>query len=300
MAAIDPTMLRNIELFALLDDEESATLAAQLEQRQVWAGQTVFKAGDPGGHMFVVQSGRVELFIVDRNSEYVSLGFIGQGELFGELSLFDSEPRSATAKAVQDTSLFVIDRHDLEVLFKSHPPSIFDVMTTLGKRIREADVLVGERVVARNANEVVMMKRTISQRLADLFSAVAGDMRFVYFSAVWFIIWIVWNLGLLPGVEPFDPYPFGLLTMIVSLEAIFLSTFVLVSQNRSAEREKVRNDIEYEVNIQAEREIKELHHKLDELQDMMLGHLQRIDSNVKLQTQTGTSHTIERSIKGQV
>lgn len=297
MPGIEPNVLRNIELFALLDEEETATLAAQLEQRQVWGGQTVFKAGDPGGHMFVVQSGKVEIFIVDRNNEYVSLGFVGQGELFGELSLFDSQPRSATAKAVHDTTLFVIDRHDLEVLFKSHPPAIFDVLTTLGKRIRDADVLVGERVVARNVNEEMGTPENFGERLSDFLTRVAGDIRFVYFNFLWFASWIVLNTHIIPGLEPFDPFPFGLLTMIVSLEAIFLSLFVLISQNRQTVREKVRNDIEYEVNIQAEREIKELHHKLDELQDMMLGHLQRIDSNVKLNTQTGTSHTIDASIK---
>jgi len=292
MSIINPTTLRQIHLFELLDDAELSALAAQLDQKHFWGGQMIFFEGDAGGMMYVVHSGKVEVFIKDSNGEHVTLDEVDKGEIFGELSLLDNEPRSANAKALEETVLFVIDRHDLEVLFQSHLHAAFDVMAMLGKRIRHADRLVGQRVVARNVNEEMGGPTTFGERLSDFLTMLAGNIRFVYFNFLWFAIWIILNANIIPGIEPFDPFPYGLLTMIVSLEAIFLSLFVLISQNRQAAREKIRNDIEYDVNIKAEVEIRDLRDKIDQLQDMLLGHLKRIDSNVeqtvKLHTQTGS------------
>jgi CRP/FNR family transcriptional regulator, cyclic AMP receptor protein len=296
MAIINPEILRQIPLFELLDNDELTALAAQLDQKQYLRGQMIFSEGDPGGIMYVVQSGKVAVFIKDTGGDIVPLDDVEKGEIFGELSLLDNEPRSANAKAVEDTQLFVIDRHDLEMLFQSHLHAAFDVMAMLGKRIRHADRLVGQRVVARNVNEEMGAPSNFGERLSDFLTRVAGDIRFVYFNFFWFLIWITLNTRIIPGLEPFDPFPFGLLTMIVSLEAIFLSLFVLISQNRGAAREKVRNDIEYDVNIKAELEIRDLHNRMEELQEILLGHLQRIDTNVeasvKMQTQTGTTPAV--------
>lgn len=298
MAIINPDMLRQIPLFELLDNDELTSLAAQLDQKHYLKGQMIFNEGDPGGMMYVVQSGKVAVFIKDTGGDIVPLDDVDKGEIFGELSLLDNEPRSANAKAVEDTMLLVIDRHDLEILFQSHLHAAFDVMAMLGKRIRHADRLVGQRVVARNVNEEMGKPSNFGERLSDFLTRVAGDIRFVYFNFFWFLIWITLNTRIIPGLEPYDPFPFGLLTMIVSLEAIFLSLFVLISQNRSAAREKVRNDIEYEVNIKAELEIRDLHNRVEELQQIMLGHLARIDSNVeasvKMQTQTGTTPAVPK------
>jgi CRP/FNR family transcriptional regulator, cyclic AMP receptor protein len=292
MAIIDPNLLRQIPLFELLDDDEIKSLAAQLDQKHYLKGQMIFSEGDAGGMMYVVQAGKVEVFIKDADGDMVHLDDVEKGEIFGELSLLDNEPRSANAKAVDDTMLYVIDRHDLEILFQSHLHAAFDVMAMLGKRIRHADRLVGQRVVARNVNEEMGTPNNFGERLSDFLTRIAGDIRFVYFNFIWFASWITLNTRIIPGLEPFDPFPFGLLTMIVSLEAIFLSLFVLISQNRGTAREKVRNDIEYDVNIKAELEIRDLHNRMEELQQILLGHLARIDSNVeasvKLQTQTGS------------
>jgi uncharacterized membrane protein len=299
MPISNANMLRNVPLFALLDNDEITALAEQMEQRHFWAGQMIFQQGDPGEAMYVVHSGAVELFIRDRGGERVIVDHAEPGDLFGEFSLLDQQPRSASAKATQETLLFVVDRNDLQRLFAVHPDAAFDMLAMLSRRIRSTDALVSERVVATNANEAMGTRLTINQRLADLFAMVAGDMRFVYLSAVWFAVWIIWNLGIIPGVEPFDPFPFGLLTMIVSLEAIFMSIFVLVSQNRQAERDKVRNDIEYDINIKAELEVRALHDKVDALQELMIQHLREMNSNVvRLHTQTGTTPAIKNSDLG--
>jgi CRP/FNR family cyclic AMP-dependent transcriptional regulator len=211
----------------------------------------------------------------------VRLALLERGELFGELSMLDNAPRSASAIAVENTHLLIVDHEDLQLLVASHPHAALDMMAMLGKRIREANALVHDRVT-RNVNEEISVRPlSLGERLSDLLTAVAGDIRFVYFSFIWFFLWIVLNTNIIPGVTPFDPFPFGLLTMVVSLEAIFLSLFVLISQNRQASREKVRNDIEYDVNLKAEIEVREIMQQIDNLQQLMLQHLSAI--------QTGTA-----------
>jgi uncharacterized membrane protein len=276
MPIVDPEILRNIPLFSLMDDQELLELSKHLEEKHYFAGQLVFKAGDPGDAMYIVQSGKVELFMQDSSDSRVSLAFIESGDLFGELSLLDNQPRSASAIAVEKTHLLIIDREDLQLLVTKHPHAALDMMTMLGKRTREANMLVRDRVV-RNANEEAPQSKTFGQRLSDLLTSIAGDIRFVYFSAAWFFIWIVLNIGIIPGITPFDPFPFGLLTMVVSLEAIFLSLFVLISQNRQAERDKVRNDIEYDVNLKAEVEVRDLINRIDTLQQLMLEHFSTVE-----------------------
>jgi CRP/FNR family transcriptional regulator, cyclic AMP receptor protein len=268
----DAKMLRTIPLFELFDDQEIAALAGQLDEKRVLAGQLIFSAGDPGGTMFIVHSGLVELFLQDKAGDRVSLGRVEPGNLFGEFSLLDLEPRSASAKALENTELLVVDRNDLQLLVKAHPDAALDMMAMLTRRIRESNLRVQERVT-RNVNEEIPAPATFGERLSDLLTAVAGDIRFVYFSAAWFLVWIILNTEIIPGLKAFDPFPYGLLTMVVSLEAIFLSLFVLISQNRQAAREKVRNDIEYDVNLKAELEIRALSQQVDNLQELMLQHL---------------------------
>jgi len=293
MPIMYPHLLRKVPLFELLDDDEVKVLSEQLDQKRVYAGQTVFNQGDDGGTMYVVQSGKIEIFLKDDNNERVVLSVVEPGEIFGELSLLDNEPRSAGAKALEDSFLFVIDRHDLEMLFEAHHHAALDIMTMLSRRIRDADVLVRQRVVARNVNEEAAPPLNFGTRLADLLTMVAGDIRFAYFCFIWFLIWIVLNIDVIPGLKSFDPFPFGLLTMIVSLLAIFLSLFVLISQNRQTEREKVRNDIEYEVNVKAEVEIRDLHNKVDKMEELIVNHLSRLHINVdRLQTETGTMKAV--------
>lgn len=272
MPIVDVEILRQIPMFELLDERELEVLAGQLEIEHYVANQIIFTAGEEGGEMYLVQRGRVEVFVRDVSHARVTIDHLEVGEIFGDLSLLDNQPRSASAKALADSTLIVIDRDDLLALVRTHPAAALDIMAMLGKRLRATDTLVKSRVTARDINaeiEYVENKLNLGERLADLLTMVSGDIRFVYFNFALFFVWIVVNLNLIPGVAAFDPFPFGLLTMIVSLEAIFLSLFVLMSQNRQAERDRVRNDIEYQVNLRAELEIRELHDRLDDLEGMI-------------------------------
>ena len=261
-------LLKGIEIFELLDEEDRIALAKVIETQQISAGEMLFQAGEPGESLFIVRSGEIELYIKDTAGQKIVLTIAEQGKMFGELSLLDSGPRTATAVALTDTELLVLDREDLLLLFQKKPDAALHLLAAMSVMTRKADELLRTRV-SRNVNEEIEEHLTPLQRVADGIAWFSGSMLFVFVNGIWFLTWIVLNT--LPvGITPFDPYPFSFLTMIVSLEAIFLSCFVLVSQNRQAEKDRVRSDIEYEVNIKAELEITHLHEKTDRIYENML------------------------------
>jgi uncharacterized membrane protein len=276
----DARMLAAVDLFEHLTDAERAELAAAIDVRRLDGGDTLFKVGEPGESLYVVQSGEIELFIRDTAGQRIPLAIVGSGEVFGELALLDRSPRTATAVALTGTELLELDRNDLLLLFRTSPDAALRLLAAMGRMTRKADELLKTRV-SRNANEEAEENIGALQRIADWISWFSGSMWFLLINAIWFVAWI--GVNTLPlGVPAFDPYPFGLLTMIVSLEAIFLSCFVLISQNRQAEKDRVRSDIEYEVNIKAELEVAHLHEKTDRIHAEMLEHFNRIEKHLAL------------------
>jgi CRP/FNR family cyclic AMP-dependent transcriptional regulator len=271
----DAQTLADVELFEHVSDEDRARLAEFIDIAQLAAGETLFRAGEPGESLYVVRSGEVELFIRDTAGQKIALAIAGAGEVFGELALLDRGPRTATAIALTDCELLELDRDDLLLLFQKSPNAALRLLAAMSHMTRKADELLRTRV-SRNVNEEVEEKISPLQRVADWISWFSGSMMFLTLNLVWFVIWIAintWEFNL----PQFDPYPFGLLTMIVSLEAIFLSCFVLISQNRQAEKDRVRADIEYEINVKAELEIAHLHEKTDRIYAEMLEHFNRIE-----------------------
>ena len=276
--ACKPELLADVELFEHVSEDDRARLAEFIDFRQLAAGETLFQTGEPGESLYVVKSGEVELFIKDTAGQKILLAIADVGEVFGELALLDRGPRTATALALADTELLELDRDDLLLLFQKSPNAALRLLAAMGHMTRKADELLRTRV-SRNANEEAEEKISALQRIADWISWFSGSMSFLLLNALWFVIWIALNT--LPlGVPQFDPYPFGLLTMIVSLEAIFLSCFVLISQNRQAEKDRVRSDIEYEVNIKAELEVAHLHEKTDRIYTEMLEHFIRVEKSI--------------------
>jgi CRP/FNR family transcriptional regulator, cyclic AMP receptor protein len=274
----DPIFLTNIKMFEQLDDDDRQALAEVVDELNVPEGQTLFQAGDPGDSLYIVRSGQIELFIKDTVGQKIVLAVSEAGDMFGELAMLDSGPRTATALALHDSEVLVLDRDDLVLLFQRRPEAALHMLAALSGLTRKADELLRTRV-SRNVNEEVEVHSTTLQRVADWIAWFSGSMAFLMLNGAWFIIWI--SLNTLPlGVEPFDPFPFGLLTMIVSLEAIFLSCFVLVSQNRQAEKDRVRSDIEYEVNIKAELEITHLHEKIDRIYENMMARFEKLDKGL--------------------
>jgi CRP/FNR family cyclic AMP-dependent transcriptional regulator len=275
----DPALLADVELFEHLGEEDRLRLAEAVDVRMLEPGEILFRAGEPGESLYIVRSGEVELFIRDNAGQKILLTIACSNQIFGELALLDRGPRTATAMALGETVLLVLDREDLLLLFQRTPAAALRLLAGMGHMTRQADELIRTRV-SRNANEEVVEKSTLLQHFADGIAWFSGSMGFLAINALWFAAWIAINT--LPlGLPAFDPYPFGLLTMILSIEAIFLSCFVLISQNRQAQKDRVRSDIEYEVNIKAELEIAHLHEKTDRIHTEMLEGFIRLEKAMR-------------------
>jgi len=176
--------------------------------------------------------------------------------------------------ALEDTELLVLDRGDLLLFLRKKPDAALDMLTVMGQRIRQSGELLRGRVT-RNVNEEVEDKRTVIEKAADWIAEFSGSIPFLGIHIIIFTAWIVWNT--FPGLLAFDAFPFGLLTMAVSLEAIILSVFVLLSQNRQIAKDRIRSDIEYEVNLKAELEVAHLHEKVDRLHGEVLSRLHNLE-----------------------
>lgn len=276
--------LGKIPLFALLDASERAALAERIDLVEAKKGKTLFQYGDPGDSMFMVLQGEVELWFKNKTGERISLETAHEGDFFGEISLLDGGSRNANATVTQDLEALVVDRGDLDEFLRIKPAAAMDLLTATGKRLRETSRLL-RSTATRNPNEEAADTRSTVQKVADWIADFSGSLNFLFIHLAIFAVWIGLNVPPMVHKDPngnyvgsfagtgFDPFPFGLLTMCVSLEAIVLSVFVLLSQNRQAARDRVRNDIEFDVNLKAEMQIAHMHEKIDRLTEELLKRL---------------------------
>lgn len=260
-------MLAEVPIFALLDDTEREELAGRVDIETHPTGKVLFSVGDPGDSLYVVRSGEIEIFVTKDTGERVVLERANRGDFFGEISLLDGGPRNATALVTEEAEVIVVDRGDLDALFRIKPAAAMDLLAATGRRLRETSRLL-RQAAAKNINEETEDNRTKIDIAVDWVADFSGSLSFLFLHIVWFVVWIGLNVGPLArtGAGGFDPFPFGLLTMTVSLEAIMLSVLVLLSQNRQIARDRVRNEIEYQVNLSAELKVAHLHEKIDKLQ----------------------------------
>jgi CRP/FNR family cyclic AMP-dependent transcriptional regulator len=266
-------MLKEIPLFQLLGEEERKELASQLELVRYPAGHMVFHIGDPGDSMFIVCKGELEVFFKNDTGERIVLERPSAGDFFGELAFLEGGSRSASVETVTDTELFRLSHANLERFVQSRPQAALHILAAMGRRLRATAERL-RHTATRNVNEEVEDQRTFVQKAADGIAAFSGSIPFLIIHVIWFSSWLIINTW--PGLPHFDPYPFGFLTLTVSLEAIFLSVFVLLAQNRQAAKERIRADVEYDVNLKAELEIAHLHEKVDRLNSESLRRLETI------------------------
>ena len=236
-------LLKEVPLFQFLDDHERTELAAQLDVVGFETGQTIFNYGDPGDSIYVISSGEVEVFFKNDTGERIVLEVATRGDFFGELSMLDEGTRSASVVATQETQALRLDRDDFEKFLSLRPHAAMDIITAMGRRHRETVERL-RHTATRNVNEESEDNRTLVQKSADWIAAFAGSIPFLLIHVGLFAFWLIVNWIKIPGIPQFDPYPFGFLTLAVSLEAIFLSVFVLLSQNRQAAKDRVHADIE--------------------------------------------------------
>jgi CRP/FNR family cyclic AMP-dependent transcriptional regulator len=268
-------LLAQVSLFALLDEQERALLAERVVTVKFGDGAVIFNVGDPGDSMYIVTEGEVQLSVKTKTGEEMFLERPGPGEFFGEISLLDEGPRTATARAKTAVTAIEVDRGDLDELFRLAPAAAMDLLAATGRRLRHNAMII-RNAATRNANEEIADNRSMVMKVADWIAEFSGSLPFLFIHIVVFAIWILLNVRLF-SFGNFDPFPFGFLTLVVSLEAIILSVFVLLSQNRQVARDKVRGDIEYDVNLKAEMQISNMHEKFDTMYSEVQKRLDRIE-----------------------
>ncbi len=287
VTADNETALLDVPFFEKLDDEERRTLAAQVEVVRHPQGHELFAVGDPGDSLYVLTKGQAEIYFKDTTGHRIVLETLGAGEFLGEISLLDAGPRTASVVVTEDMEAIRVDRHDLDALLRRHPTAALDLLAAMGRRLRQTAGLL-RQTASRNVNQEVEDTRTAVERVADWIAEFSGSLTFLNLHLLFFFFWILLNTHAAQSLEPawiqpltgFDPFPYGLLTMAVSLEAIVLSVFVLLSQSRQVAKDKIRGDIEYDVNLKAELEIAQLHEKMDRLHSEALGRMERIEKLV--------------------
>lgn len=271
-------MLAEVPMFAKLDADQLRLLAGRVELVPLEAGEALFDYGDPGDYMMILVKGRVELSVKTKTGEKVFLELVEPREFFGEISLLDMGPRTASARVVEGGEALLVDRDDLDELLRLDPTSALSLLVAAGKRMRTSAQIV-RNTAARNVNEQLEAEESsnIVLRVADWVANFSGSIEFLILHLGVFAVWILLNVGLFPFGN-FDPFPFGLLTMAVSLEAIMLSTLILFSSNRQAARDRLRGEVEYDVNLKAELQIQQLHEKIDTLHAEVLRRLETLDA----------------------
>jgi CRP/FNR family cyclic AMP-dependent transcriptional regulator len=261
---IDVAILNEVEHLRDLGAPEKLALADKIELLAYSAGQSIFSYGDPGHALYIVRSGETEIFVKNDQGEKIVLETAQPGDIFGEVSLLDDGPRTAWVNALGEVEVLRLDRRHFEDYVRQHTPAALNLLSVAARRLRKADEVI-RHTVSRNVNDVAAEQGTTLTRLADAVPSVTGSIGSLVFHAAFFGAWIVLNLGFIANWKAFDAYPFEFLSVMVSLEAIFLSLFVLTSQNRQRSLDRIRADIEFESSINTEMKIAYLHEKIDKL-----------------------------------
>jgi CRP/FNR family cyclic AMP-dependent transcriptional regulator len=262
----DPEVLKTVPLFALLDDDEAAVLAAQVEMKTFATRQRIYKIGDAGGQAYILVSGFVRLTTVDEDQQEVIVDEPGRGEFFGFASMLDQTPHQTEAVAIEETVVIEVDRNDITILLERKPHSGMDMLTVLGRQFHAAQQLVRVRSM-HNPNEVIEEEATFGERIADVVARFGGSWRFIISFAVVLVVYSGTNILL--RQKAWDPYPFILLNLFLSMLAAIQAPVIMMSQNRQDTKDRLRGELDFDVNRRAESEIQSLSRKLNLLGEKM-------------------------------
>src|SRR2546425_2963824 len=256
----NPDVLKHVPLFALLDQDETAVLAGQVELKTFAPRQRIYKMGDPGGRAYVMVTGSVRVTTVDEDHQEVVVDQPAQGEFFGFASMLEQTPHQTSAIALDETICIEVDRHDIAVLLERKPHAGMDMLTVLGRQFHASQQLVRVRA-ARNPNEIIEEEETLGERIADKVASFGGSWTFIITFAIVLIAYSSTNVVL--GHRAWDPYPFILLNLFLSMLAAIQAPVIMMSQNRQDKKDRLRGELDYDVNRRAETEIQGLAHKLN-------------------------------------
>jgi len=264
-----PYELRHVPLFSLLDNEELAVLASQVEIKSFAARQMIYKLGDPGDRAYILLTGRAQITTVDEDQQEVVLAEPTHGDPFGFASMLDQTPHQTAAMAIEEATCLEIDRHDLAVLLQKQPMAGMDMMTVMARQFHSTQNLIRLRA-ARNPNQLIEEEETVGERVADKVASFGGSWTFIILFAVILLIYTGAN-QILRG-KAWDPYPFILLNLFLSMLAAIQAPVIMMSQNRQDKKDRLRSELDFDVNVRAESEIQTLsrrlhllHEKLDDV-----------------------------------
>jgi uncharacterized membrane protein len=262
--ACDPKELTHVPLFALLDEEEAAVLASQVELKRFTPRQRIYKIGDPPQHAYVMMEGAVRVTTVDEDHQEVLIDEPGHGDFFGFASMLEETPHQTTAVAMEDTTCLEVSRDDIATLLQRKPLAGMDMLTVLGRQFHATQHLVRVRA-SRNANEIIEEESTLGQRLADSVARFGGSWTFIVVFCAILVIYSGLNVAL--GGQAWDPYPFILLNLFLSMLAALQAPVIMMSQNRQDMKDRLRGELDYAVNRRAAADIQGLANKLNFLTD---------------------------------
>ena len=262
----DPEELKHVPLFELLDDEELAVLAAQVEITQFAPRQRIFKIGDPPCKAYVLMSGGVRVTTVDEDQQEVLIDEPEHGGLFGFASMLDQTPHQANAMALEQTVCLEVDREDITILLQRKPMAGLDMLTVLGRQFHASQRLIKMRA-SRNANELIEEEATFGERIADDVARFGGSWNFIISFGIVLVAYSSLNIFL--RGRAWDPYPFILLNLFLSMLASIQAPVIMMSQNRQDTKDRLRSELDFDVNRRAETEIQALSYKLNLLTDKL-------------------------------
>jgi len=262
--ACNPDVLREVPLFALLDADELRVLAEQVELKTFAARQRIYKIGDPGGRAYVMVSGMVEVSTVDEDHQSLVVDRPQPGEFFGFASMLDQTTHQTNAVAIEVTSCLEVDRNDILILLQQKPHAGMDMLTVLGRQFHAAQGLVRGRA-ARNPNDLIEAEATFGERIADSVADFGGSWTFIITFLSILVVYTAVNRVL--GLKAWDPYPFILLNLFLSMLAALQAPVIMMSQNRQDTKDRLRGELDYEVNKRAASDIQGLARKLNLLAD---------------------------------
>ena len=257
-----PEVLKQVPLFALLDDDEIALLAGKVELKTFAPRQRIYKMGDPGGRAYVVISGKAQVTTVDEDQQEVVLDEPSAGDFFGFASMLQQTPHETGAMALEETECVEVDRDDIFELIQRKPHAGMDMLSVLGRQYHAAHQLVRLRAT-RNANELIEQEATFGERIADAVARFGGSWTFIIAFGVTLVVYTAVNV-VLRGAA-WDPYPFILLNLFLSMLASVQAPVIMMSQNRQDTKDRLRGELDFDVNRRAESEIQGVSRKLHQL-----------------------------------
>jgi uncharacterized membrane protein len=262
--ACQPEVLKSVPLFSLMDDDETAVLAAQVEVKNFAPRERVYKTGEPSGQAYVMISGRVRVTTVDEDQQEVVVDEPSKGEFFGFASMLEQTSHQTTAVAMEETTCLEVSRDDIQVLLQRKPHAGMDLLTMLGRQFHASQELVRVRA-SRNANEIIEEEETTGEKIADEVARFGGSWIFICIFAALMLVYSTINTLL--REKAWDPYPFILLNLFLSMLAAIQAPVIMMSQNRQDTKDRVRSELDFDVNRRAAAEIRGLAHKLNLLDE---------------------------------